>query len=498
MPDIEYDVVIIGAGAVGISLARELSRYCLEILVLEASDDVASGATRANSGIVHGGYAAKPVSLKAEFSLAGNRFFPELARELDFPYQQTGSVVLAFDDENLTALEDLQENGRLNGVENLEIIGREETLRRIPRLNPAEVRGGLFCPDAGIVSPYEYAIALAENAIANGIAIKLNSPVTAIASETGRNSTVIRIEAGGRDYKSPFVVNAAGTGAEAIARMAGPVGDSPFTINPRKGQYIIFRRGSAAGLDTVVFQPPTAKGKGILVTPTSWGNLLIGPDAQEIQSTEDLETDPASLARIIRTARHSIDDFDIKQAIRVFSGSRPASDRGDFIIEWSETVDGLMHLAGIESPGLTSSPAIAHKAVKMLKDAGLSLKADPEFHPGRKAAVHPGPLGPVSVAMKAVSLPKGNPNRIVCRCEQVTESVIREALSRGLSVKSIDGVKRRTRAGMGACQGAFCGPGVRTLVAEAAGITENEVSNPSRDRVKILENLAAMRKLLND
>ncbi|MCD6343418.1 MAG: NAD(P)/FAD-dependent oxidoreductase [Spirochaetaceae bacterium] len=496
MSETKYDVVIIGAGAVGCALARELSRYHLKILVLEASDDVGSGATRANSGIVHGGYAAKNGSLKARFCSAGNSMFPALARELDFPYRQTGSVVLAFDDEDLDILERLLENGRANGVPGLEITGREETLQRIPRLNSREIRGGLFCHSAGFVSPYEYAIAMAENAGANGVEILLNRKVTALEGSSGSGSNFISLEAVGREYRSRFVVNAAGAGAAEVAGLAAPEGTPPFSINPRKGQYIVFRRGSAEGLDTVVFQPPTARGKGILVTPTTWGNLLIGPDAQEVQSPGDVNTDPESLAQIIRTAWRSINDFDLKQAIRVFSGSRPASNRGDFIIEWSETLSGLLHLAGIESPGLTSSPAIALEAVRMLEAAGLAMKENPYFRMKRKAGVHPGPLGPVSAAAKATQLPKGNPDRVVCRCEQVTEGVIRDALSRNLPIRSTDGVKRRTRAGMGACQGSFCGPGVKTLVAEAAGIAEKEVSGPSRERVKILENLAAMRELL--
>jgi len=341
MSDTKFDVVIIGAGAVGCALARELSRYHLKILVLEASEDVGSGATRANSGIVHGGYAAKNGSLKARFCSSGNSMLQALSRELDFPYQQTGSVVLAFDDEHLDTLERLLENGRANGVHGLEIAGREETLRRISRLNPREIRGGLFCSSAGIVSPYEYAIAMAENSVANGVEILLNSKVTSLEEISGSGSDFISLEAGGREFSTRFVVNAAGAGSEEVAELAATRGTLPFHINPRKGQYIVFRRGSAEGLDTVVFQPPTVRGKGILVTPTTWGNLLIGPDAQEVQSSEDLETDPASLARIIRTARRSIDDFDIKQAIRVFSGSRPASTGGTLLLNGLKILQGF-------------------------------------------------------------------------------------------------------------------------------------------------------------
>lgn len=495
-----YDVAVIGAGAVGCALARELSRYSLNVVLLEAADDVAAGSTRANSGIVHGGYAARAGSRKAEFSHAGNRMFPNLAAELDFPFRPCGSVVLAFSDEDMETLESLKENGRKNGVTDLEIWDRETTLARIPRLNPAEILGALRSPGAGIVSPYEYAIALAENAVSNGVELRLNAAV----SELSDGADSIGLLAGGRLIRAGFAVNAAGAGAGDIARMAAAgARDSDaaapppeFSIRSRKGQYIIFRRGSAAGLDTVVFQPPTKKGKGILVTPTTWDNLMLGPDAREVQDPADLGTDPASLARIIRTARRSVDDFNLKDAIRVYSGNRPASDRGDFIIEWSSRMPRLLHLAGIESPGLTASPAIAAEAVRLLAEAGLDLAADPEFNPRRKAPVHPGPLGPVADAARAATLPEGDPNRIVCRCEQVTEKTVRDALDRGIPISSTDAVKRRTRAGMGACQGAFCGPRVQALVAEISGIPEPQVGLPTRDRQAIKADLDEMRRLL--
>ncbi|MDT8298504.1 MAG: NAD(P)/FAD-dependent oxidoreductase, partial [Spirochaetaceae bacterium] len=479
-----FDVTIIGAGAVGTALARELTRYQLDVLVLEASDDVAAGATRANSGIVHGGYAAKAGTRKAEFCRPGNRMFPRLAAELDFPYRATGSVVLCFSEGDEAALERLYANGVSNGVDDLELCSRDETLRRIPRLNPAEVHGGLFCAGAGIVSPYEYAIAMMENAIVNGARLRLESPVTAL-SHIGER---IALEAGGREYSTRILVNAAGVGAEGVAALAG---SPPFRMKPRKGQYILLRRGTAEGLDTVVFQPPNENGKGILVTPTTWGNLMLGPDAQEIQDQSDTGTDPESLARIIRTARRSVKDFDVKQAIRVFSGTRPAADRGDFIIEWSETIPGMLHMAGIESPGLTASPALALEAVRLLGEAGLSLRKRPDFQPLRRAPTRPAPLGPPAQAAKRAQLPEGDPERIVCRCEQVSEATVRDALERGIPLRSTDGVKRRTRAGMGACQGAFCGPRVRKLVADFGGIDADNVLGPSRNRDRIKADLDA-------
>ena len=486
-----YDAAIIGAGVTGAALARELSRYQLRVLILEAGDDAALGSTRANSGIVHGGYDSRAGSLKARFCLPGNRLFGDLARELDFPFRRCGSVVLAFSDEDRDTLERIRLNGEANGVDDLQIAGREETLRRVPRLNPAEIKGGLFCPGAGIVSPYEYAIALVENALSNGVEIRTSAPVTALSG----SGDTIRLLAGGREYSARFAVNAAGASSAEIAALAGP---APFEIRPRKGQYVVFRRGSAEGLNTVVFQPPSSRGKGILVTPTTWNNLMIGPDAQETDNAGDLGTDPESLAAIVRTASRSVCDFDLKAAIRVYSGIRASSDRRDFVIEWSRHLPGLLHLGGIESPGLTASPAVALEAVRLLGQAGLPLRPNPAFRPHRKAPVHPGPLGAPAAAGKAALLPPGHPERIICRCEQVREAAVVDALTRGIPIRSLDAVKRRTRAGMGACQGAFCGPRVRELAAKTAGIPESEVAAPTRERAEVLADLSALRRLLSD
>lgn len=485
-----YDVAIIGAGAVGTNLARNLSRYRLKILVLEAGD-VAEGSTRANSGIVHGGYAAKNGTRKAEFCHAGNRQFTKLAKELDFPFRRIGSAVLAFNSEDMTTLEKLQENGLKNGVEKMEITGRDEVLRRIPRVNKAEVHGALFCPEAGIVSPYEFAIALAENALFNGVEFHLHSPVHAI--EKAEDS--LMLIAAGREYFSRFVVNAAGVGALEVAKMTGPV---TFNREAHKGQYIVLQRGSGRGLNMVIFQPPTEKGKGILVTPTTWNNIMLGPDSQHIEDAWDLGTDPESLAGIFRSACRSVAGIALNSAIRVFSGVRPAVSQRDFIIEWSGNLDGFLNLAGIESPGLTASPALALEVLRMLQSAGLELKPKRNFNPYRKAVLHPRPLGSADEAAKAAELPEGHPNRILCRCEQILEREIRDTIRRGLPLRSLDAVKRRSRAGMGTCQGTFCGPRVRKLLAAETGQSPEDIAGPGRDRTEIKKNLDAMRRLLSE
>ncbi|MDA3957940.1 NAD(P)/FAD-dependent oxidoreductase [Oceanispirochaeta sp.] len=483
------DVLIIGAGVVGCALARQLSRYKLNILLLEASDDVGTGATRANSGIVHGGYTAKAGTLKGDLCIKGNRMYDQLEEELNFGFRRTGSLVLAFAPEDLITLNNLMQNGERNGVKGLKILSADETLSLSPALNPA-LLGALHCPETGIVSPYEFCIALAENAIRNGVTLHLDSPVDAI-SKLGSG---FQVKSGNRAFSSKYVINAAGAGSAEIAALAGAAN---FSIHPRKGQYLLLRRGSARllDLDLVVFQPPTEKGKGILVTPTVWGNLLIGPNAEEVQSPEDLGTDPETLAAIMRTARLSVPSLDPKLTIRMFSGVRPGGDRGDFIIEESP-VEDFFNLAGIESPGLTSSPAIALMVEGLLKEKGLLLQEKEDFDPHRKALCRPGTLQSPKEASAGADRPYGDPERFVCRCEQVSESVLRDSLSRGIPIRSLDAVKRRTRAGMGACQGRFCGPRVREYLIKERGLEEADISGPSRDPGGIRNTLDQLLRLL--
>ena len=486
-----YDVIIIGAGAIGCALARQLSQTVNRVLVLEAGEDVSIGATRANSGIVHGGFASKNGSNKARFCLAGNRMFSSLSKELDFPYRQTGSVVLAFRDEDWEVLENLRQNGLANGVEGLSLLKEDALRSRVPRLAPEGILGALYCPESGIVSPYEYAIALMENAVSNGVELKLFHPVQSLQPYQDQ----ILVQTPQQEFAAHFVVNAAGCGAAEVAAMAGP---SPFSITPRKGQYILFRRGSGDGLNTVVFQPPGPMGKGVLVTPTTWSNLMIGPDAQEIEDANDVSTDPQSLASVVQRAKRSVCDFQLHDAIRLFSGVRPASNRGDFILEWSEHLPGLLHLAGIESPGLTASPALAQEAFRMLVQSGLSENANPDFTRHRRAPVHYQALAPAKEAAAAARLPEGNPERIVCRCEQVEEQAIKEALHRGIPLSSTDAVKRRTRAGMGICQGNFCLPRVKDLLVQETQCPESDILLPSRDKGEMKAQLDALRRLLHE
>lgn len=456
-----YDVIIIGAGVIGANIARELSKYNLDICILEKEEDVSCGSSKANSGIVHGGYSDEPGTLKAELCVKGNRMFEQLEKELNFGYRETGSLVIAFSDDEKKHLENLYRDGAANGVGGLEIIDGTEVRKMEPYLSE-EVKWALYCKDSGICSPYEFTIALIENAVKNGVELKLNYEVTAIE----KLESTFKVTTNKGAFESKYIINAAGVHSDRVSRM---IEVDDFNIIPRKGEYVIFNKDQSYLVKRVIFQVPTEKGKGILVTTTYHGNLMIGPDAQQVAHREDVSTDEDSLKAIVETARKSVSDFDMKKALTSFAGVRPTNTRKDFIVEETK-VKGFLNVTG-DSPGLTSSPAIAKKVLDILKNSGLSLEEKKDFQPHRKPII-----------IKKNEDFDGDVNskepdkHIICRCEKVTEAEIIDALERGIKIKSIDAIKRRTRAGMGMCQGAFCGPRVRTLIAKTLSIKEEEVS----------------------
>jgi len=471
-----YDVCIIGGGVVGCAIARTLAQYDLRIVLCEKSIDVGNGATKANSAIVHGGYTAKHGTLKGELSIRGNRMYDKLNEELNFGLRRCGSLVLAFSEEERTQLRALKSNGELNGVRDLRIVERDELEGMEPHVGP-EALAALYCPETAVTSPYEMCIALAENAVRNGVDVLLESEVLGIEKRDGSFSIEVTAPHSSENshnlnLAADFVVNAGGVYSDRIAAM---IGDASFKINPRRGQYLLLRRGDGDMAKHVVFQTPSEKGKGILVTPTYWGNLLIGPNSEEIPDREDVGTNRDILNYIVDTARRSIPDFKLSHIIRSFSGIRATGDSKEFIIR-EAPIGGFIHAAGIDSPGLTSSPAIALRVTELLEKAGLSLKENPDFDPLRPPINSPAPLQPIKEIQGFIDLPEGDPERVVCRCEQVREKTIVDALNRGIPVRSLDAVKRRTRAGMGPCQGTFCGPRVRRLIAREGGIPEDEVA----------------------
>lgn len=480
-----YDVAIVGAGVVGCAIARELSKYKLNILVLEKENDVSNGASKANSGIVHGGYDAKHGSRKGYFSRKGNRMYEQLNKELNFGYLECGSMVIGFSDDDLIVLKQLMENGIKNGVDDLTILNREEILEKEPHINP-EVKVALYCPSAGITSPYEMTIALAENAIQNGVHFKLNCEVTGLKKTSRGFNIVTNLD----EYKTKYIINAAGLYSDMIPRMLGM---DEFSIKPRKGEYILMNKNQGHLSKGVIFQTPSAKGKGILVTRTYHGNLMLGPNAQEVQDKEAVGTGLDALSYIVNTARLSVKDFDIKYTLTSFAGLRASSSIKDFIIEESK-VKGFINVAGIESPGLTSSPAIAVYVAELLGKSGLELKSDDNFNPYRK---------PIIVSKGDDfdgKIDDEDPEKnIICRCEKVTESEIIDALNRGLTINHVDGIKRRTRCTMGPCQGNYCIPRVTKVIARELGIKENDVTVRGNGSLNLpsRENRTFWRKLEN-
>lgn len=455
-----YDVAIIGAGIVGASIARRLSRYHLRIVILEKEPDVAMGATKANSAIVHGGYAESSKTLRGRLCYQGRKQFAQLDSELHFGFKETGSLVFTTREKDLAKLEELSENGKRNGLADLQLIDGKQALAIEPNLNP-DVRHALFCRGAGICSPYEMAIAMAENAIQNGATLYLNEPVNTIRKQ----DDTFQLTTPRQEIHAEYVVNCAGISAAEVSAMAVP---PDFKILPRTGEYILLVRGSGNLLNTVVFQMPTPMGKGILVTPTVHGNLLLGPDAIDEPGTFSRSTHVERLAEVYSHALHTTDKVNIKQFIRSFAGVRAVATGDDFIIE-SSRIKGFIQAAGIQSPGLTASPAIADMVTEILRDEGLALTEKADYDPNRKSIIALDRKRlPLKEAEKLVALPEGNA-RLVCRCEQVAEGIILDALHRGIKVTTVDGVKRRTRAMAGYCQGDFCRPRVIDLMEKEYG-----------------------------
>ena len=474
-----YDVLIIGAGIVGLAIARRLARYQLKIAVVEKEPDVAMGATKANSAIVHGGFAESHAKKKGQLCYQGRIQFSHLNNELNFGFRETGSLVITTNPDDLPALEALKANGIRNGLTDLEILGRDAILAREPALNP-DVRYALLCRGAGICSPYGMAIAMAENALANGADLILNEAVMSIEQQPAERAPrrVFLVRTSHRVFQTCYLINCAGIDSESVANLVSP---AHFEIHPRSGEYLLFERDTGSLVNSVVFQMPTRMGKGILVTPTIYGNLLLGPDAIDEESGRDRSTHAARLAAIYRQGLLTSPGIDITRFLRSFTGVRAVASTDDFIIEMSP-VHGFVHVAGIQSPGVTAAPAIADQVALMLEDAGLILTPDPTYQAYRPplAVDQDKPRVTMAEAARLAQLP-GGPDRLICRCEQVAEQAIIECLKRGVPVATLDGVKRRTRASMGFCQGQFCRPRLIALLAERGYPMLDSLTDAERD-----------------
>ncbi len=477
-----YDVLILGGGVTGLAIARQLCRYELSVACLEKEADIATGATKANSAIVHGGYAEKHTTHKGRLCYQGRRQFARLQAELHFGFLPIGSLVLAFEDEQRAGLVSLLENGRKNGLPDLELVDAAQLRRLEPNVSP-DAKYGLYCKGAGIMSPFGLAIALAENAVKNGLELFLNSEVVKITHDkTAPKAGFAVTTAAGAVHTGRYLVNAAGLFAADMAALAGA---RDFSITPRSGEYVLLSKGTGALVNHVLFQMPTRMGKGILVTPTVYGNLLLGPDALD-ETRAERDTHAERLYAIYQKAKKTAPDIDITKYLRSFAGVRAVADTDDFFIG-PGSVPGLIHAAGIQSPGLTSSPAVAERVRDALADAGLELRGKPDFNPYRVAPSQcKEPLSGAQLK-PLLELPEGDAQRIVCRCQQVSEGEIDEALGRGLPVTTVDGVKRRTGAGMGWCQGQYCRPRVVSLLSHFLAQPADGRTDVQRDGLQRVE-----------
>ncbi len=461
------DIVIIGAGVSGCAIAREISRYKADVLVLEREEDVCCGTTKANSAIVHAGYDATNGSLMAKLNVAGSLLMPELARELDFAYEQNGSLVVMMSEEDRPALNKLYANGVANGVEGLRIVERDELVRMESNISDEAV-AALYAPTGGIVCPFGLTFALAENAAHNGVRFQFDSEVTGIEKTDGgwKVSTVQG------DVEAKVVVNAAGLYSDKIHNM---VADDEMTIIPRRGDYFLLDHTTQGFVSNTIFQLPGKYGKGVLVAPTVHGNTIVGPTAIDIDDKEGTNTTQAGLDDVRAKCGMAVKNVPLRQTITSFAGLRAHEARHEFFI--GEIKPGFVDCAAIESPGLSSSPAIGRMVAGIVKDI-LGLEVDLSFDPRRKGILDPKALDTEAHA----ALIRENPayGTVICRCETVTEGEIIDAIRRTPGARSVDGVKRRVRAGMGRCQGGFCSPRVMEILARELGVDQSAITKSGK------------------
>ena len=507
MSDLKYDIIIIGAGVSGCAAARELARYDLKICVLDKESDVCEGTSKANSGIVHAGHDAKPGTLKAKLNVQGNLMMEEMAKKLDFPFKRNGSLVVCQNEEELSKLEELKARGKENGVEGLKILTREEAIELEPALVDS-VYAALYAPTGGIVCPFLMNIAYAENAAVNGVEFRLGTYVQDIKKKyeqkiqgqqtAGSDVENIRENQAGFEvitnqgtFLARYVINAAGVYADKIHNM---VSEKKLHITPRRGEYCLLDKNAGNLVSHTIFQVPGKMGKGVLVTPTIHGNLMIGPTAEDVPDKEENATTRAGLDKVLNDSAKSVKGIPTRQVITSFAGLRAHEDGGDFRIEELFDVPGFIDVAGIESPGLTSAPAIGvyvcEIVKKMIEDAGDSNDSKGQEHSGglrekdnfietRKGIVH---FAELSLEEQKAII-KENPayGQIICRCETVTEGEVVEAIKRPVGARTLDGVKRRVRAGMGRCQGGFCTPRIMEILSRECGIPMEEICKNNPD-----------------
>lgn len=450
-----YDVIIIGAGVSGSASARELSRYKLNVCVLEREEDVCCGTSKANSGIVHAGFVAANGSLMAKLNVRGNQMMEQLSKDLDFAFKKNGSLVVCLSEDDMPKLQELYDRGVANGVKKLSILNRSQLKELEPNISD-EAYAALYAPTAGIVCPFNLNIALAENACINGVEFKFNTEV----QDLKKAGDIWEVHTSQGVFRTKCVVNAAGVYADKFHNM---VSEDKIHITPRRGDYCLLDKTAGDHVSHTIFSLPGKFGKGILVSPTVHGNLLIGPTALDIEDKEGTNTTREGLDEVIGKAGMNVKDIPMRKVITSFAGLRAHEDAHEFIIRELPGAEGFIDCAGIESPGLTSCPAIGEMVSGIIRDK-LNPEENPDFIATRKGVLAPETLS----KEERIALIKENPayGNIICRCEMITEGEILDAIHRPLGAKSLDGVKRRTRAGMGRCQSGFCSPRTMEILAK--------------------------------
>ena len=461
----QYDVVVIGAGVVGALISLELSKKDIRVAILDKCNDVAMGTTKANSAIVHGGFDAANGTLKAKLNVRGTALMPQLCADLAVPYRNNGSLVLAFSEEEMEHVHTLYERGQKNGVPRLSVIDKAAVKAMEPHVSD-EVVGALLSETAGIVCPYELTIAATEVAVTNGVEFLRNCAVESI--QANNDGFVLSTTCG--EIEASYVINAAGVHADDVARM---IGDDSISIIARKGEYYLLDKSYGYIADHTLFQCPTKMGKGVLVTPTVDGNLLIGPSALDVEDKDDVDTTAEGLSFILEKAKKTVPELNTRGAITSFAGMRAHPVTDDFIIGFSEKNDCFLNVAGIESPGLSAAPAIAEMVRDLLTEkAALSEKA--QYQTKRTPPVR---FRHMSKAEREALIAKNKAyGRVICRCETITEGEILDAIHAPAGARDVDGVKRRTRAGMGRCQGGFCGSKVLEILARELNVPMNDIT----------------------
>ncbi|MBR5262054.1 MAG: NAD(P)/FAD-dependent oxidoreductase [Oscillospiraceae bacterium] len=458
-----FDVAIIGCGVIGAACAYELSKKNLKVAIIEKENDVASGTTKANSAIIHAGYDPKPGTEMARLNVEGNRMVADICKKLCVPYKQIGSLVLAFSESEMEHVRELYERGVANEVPGVRVIDREEVKALEPNVSD-KVCGALYAPSAGVISPWEFALAMAETAVRNGAEIFLSSPVESIENVDG----LYRINTPVRSFEAKYVLNCAGVFGDVIHEM---VGEKEFTIIPTKGEYYLLDKSEGKRVSRVIFQCPDEKGKGVLVSPTVHGNLIVGPDAT-VCEREDVSNTQSAMDFLREMSTKSVPSIAFRDNIRNFAGVRANHDRDDFVIGESKTAKNFVNVACIKSPGLSAAPAIAQDVMNILASLGLEM-TDKEEVIDERYRVHFNEMS----AEEKNELIRRNPlyGRVICRCETVTEGEIVDAIHSPILPRSINAIKRRVGAGMGRCQGGFCGPRVQEILARELGVSQTDI-----------------------